>query len=171
MPLFMCSKCGCIENTALGYYWNEMMDAHQENRAAKPLCSLCRTGKWHDQFPYESAKGWLLASDGFIYSKADAESEKKRFKDQKISIVKEITGYDLGLLALDSPMPEFKKPLPPKPQCSPGQQKLASKVLRSKRGRVRLYERKMPVVAHEKIGRNVPCPCGSGKKYKKCCGA
>jgi len=21
----------------------------------------------------------------------------------------------------------------------------------------------------EKIGRNAPCPCGSGKKYKKCC--
>jgi preprotein translocase subunit SecA len=23
---------------------------------------------------------------------------------------------------------------------------------------------------HEKIPRNDPCPCGSGKKYKKCCG-
>ena len=23
----------------------------------------------------------------------------------------------------------------------------------------------------KKIGRNDPCPCGSGKKYKKCCGA
>ncbi|MDY6879545.1 MAG: preprotein translocase subunit SecA [Thermodesulfobacteriota bacterium] len=23
----------------------------------------------------------------------------------------------------------------------------------------------------DKIGRNAPCPCGSGKKYKKCCGA
>lgn len=23
---------------------------------------------------------------------------------------------------------------------------------------------------HPKIGRNDPCPCGSGKKYKKCCG-
>lgn len=23
----------------------------------------------------------------------------------------------------------------------------------------------------ERIGRNDPCPCGSGKKYKKCCGA
>ena len=23
----------------------------------------------------------------------------------------------------------------------------------------------------QKIGRNKPCPCGSGKKYKKCCGA
>ncbi|MEA1649028.1 MULTISPECIES: SEC-C metal-binding domain-containing protein [Nitrospirillum] len=22
-----------------------------------------------------------------------------------------------------------------------------------------------------KVGRNDPCPCGSGKKYKRCCGA
>lgn len=22
-----------------------------------------------------------------------------------------------------------------------------------------------------KIGRNAPCPCGSGRKFKKCCGA
>lgn len=29
---------------------------------------------------------------------------------------------------------------------------------------------KKPVHAGEKIGRNDPCPCGSGKKYKKCCG-
>ena len=27
------------------------------------------------------------------------------------------------------------------------------------------------IVKGEKIGRNDPCPCGSGKKYKKCCGA
>ena len=26
------------------------------------------------------------------------------------------------------------------------------------------------VVNHVKIGRNEPCTCGSGKKYKKCCG-
>lgn len=26
------------------------------------------------------------------------------------------------------------------------------------------------IVKKEKIGRNDPCPCGSGKKYKKCCG-
>ena len=24
---------------------------------------------------------------------------------------------------------------------------------------------------HPKVGRNDPCPCGSGKKFKKCCGA
>lgn len=26
-------------------------------------------------------------------------------------------------------------------------------------------------VAKQKVGRNEPCPCGSGKKFKKCCGA
>jgi uncharacterized protein YecA (UPF0149 family) len=28
-----------------------------------------------------------------------------------------------------------------------------------------------PKVTTPKIGRNEPCPCGSGKKFKKCCGA
>ena len=27
-----------------------------------------------------------------------------------------------------------------------------------------------PMHAEKKTGRNDPCPCGSGKKYKKCCG-
>ena len=27
----------------------------------------------------------------------------------------------------------------------------------------------MPVTPSAKLGRNIPCPCGSGKKYKKCC--
>ena len=30
-------------------------------------------------------------------------------------------------------------------------------------------EPRRPVIRGRKIGRNEPCPCGSGKKYKKCC--
>ena len=30
-------------------------------------------------------------------------------------------------------------------------------------------ERRMPALS-QKVGRNEPCPCGSGKKYKQCCG-
>ncbi|HHU7398081.1 SEC-C metal-binding domain-containing protein, partial [Pseudomonas sp. SIMBA_068] len=26
-----------------------------------------------------------------------------------------------------------------------------------------------PIKAEEKPGRNDPCPCGSGKKFKQCC--
>jgi preprotein translocase subunit SecA len=32
-------------------------------------------------------------------------------------------------------------------------------------------KKEKPVTRHgAKVGRNDPCPCGSGKKYKKCCG-
>lgn len=30
---------------------------------------------------------------------------------------------------------------------------------------------RQPVKKGPKVGRNDPCPCGSGKKYKHCCGA
>ena len=33
-----------------------------------------------------------------------------------------------------------------------------------------LREGPAPVRAAPKVGRNDPCPCGSGKKYKHCCG-
>ena len=32
------------------------------------------------------------------------------------------------------------------------------------------YKKSKTVVKEKKIGRNEPCPCGSGKKYKHCCG-
>ena len=31
--------------------------------------------------------------------------------------------------------------------------------------------KKKPVKVGAKVGRNDPCPCGSGKKYKNCCGS
>ncbi len=35
---------------------------------------------------------------------------------------------------------------------------------------VKAYKRSKIVHVEKKPGRNDPCPCGSGKKYKKCCG-
>ncbi len=34
-----------------------------------------------------------------------------------------------------------------------------------------VYERQYAQRVSTKVGRNEPCPCGSGKKFKKCCGA
>lgn len=40
-----------------------------------------------------------------------------------------------------------------------------------KRKEIQKQYRESVIVRNEnKIGRNDPCPCGSGKKYKKCCG-
>ena len=33
-----------------------------------------------------------------------------------------------------------------------------------------LLNPRKPMITEDKVGRNDPCPCGSGKKYKKCCG-
>jgi preprotein translocase subunit SecA len=43
--------------------------------------------------------------------------------------------------------------------------------MRLSRGRQEEEQKQQPLQREgEKIGRNDPCPCGSGKKYKKCCG-
>ncbi|MFO7637670.1 MAG: SEC-C metal-binding domain-containing protein [Clostridia bacterium] len=42
---------------------------------------------------------------------------------------------------------------------------------REKRTAIRKVYNTENIARSEKIGRNEPCPCGSGKKYKKCCGA
>jgi len=40
-----------------------------------------------------------------------------------------------------------------------------------KLGRIREAARRPPPFPRRsKVGRNDPCPCGSGKKYKRCCG-
>jgi len=48
----------------------------------------------------------------------------------------------------------------------PKREKVAEPVVTNQEQGVR-----KPVVKESKVGRNDACPCGSGKKYKKCCGA
>lgn len=48
----------------------------------------------------------------------------------------------------------------------------ATHPLRSDPGYLDAFEIDQPIVREiPKVGRNDPCPCGSGKKFKKCCGA
>ncbi len=39
-----------------------------------------------------------------------------------------------------------------------------------RRKEITLEFRQSKMAVSNKVGRNDPCPCGSGKKYKKCCG-
>lgn len=56
MPLYECTKCGALENTAAGPYWIEQMEAHRTGGPFKPTCSLCSYGKWHGLFEKKNAK-------------------------------------------------------------------------------------------------------------------
>lgn len=94
MPLFICAKCGCIENTATSSYWTFKMDSESlryhpslEAYKGKVLCSECgmvnyhkgengeiisivEPGKWHGKFPKEQATNEYkrrVRADGLIY--------------------------------------------------------------------------------------------------------
>ena len=65
MPLFICEKCGCIENTATGFYWARNAVTFKDSSLnGKALCSECtpaefkdgsktEMGTWHGRFPKE----------------------------------------------------------------------------------------------------------------------
>lgn len=68
MPLFRCSKCNAIENTACCRYWTICMDAHRAKVDPVLLCSECdpEIGKWHGRFPKQDADeaGYVETEDG-----------------------------------------------------------------------------------------------------------
>lgn len=71
--------------------------------------------------------------------------------------------FNLGLAygangATDKEIPEYKKALAVNPDLAEARVNLSLAV-------------KKAVGGSKKSGRNEPCPCGSGRKYKKCCGA
>lgn len=74
---------------------------------------------------------------------------------QRKSVAGESTGYQPRIAAVGGGQAKEGQEKS-QPRQSPGSQ--AGKITRPE------------PVSVEKIGRNDPCPCGSGKKYKKCCG-
>lgn len=70
MPLYVCSKCGTVENTALGGYWEQGYRAREAGEEHEPLCSQCdpSIGKWHAQFERAGADGYLADARGFLWT-------------------------------------------------------------------------------------------------------
>lgn len=76
MPIFMCTKCGVVENTALSDFWISESTARLDKVEHKPKCSQCtpRCGRWHGAFPRKLATGYLQDQRGLLYTVAEAGS-------------------------------------------------------------------------------------------------
>lgn len=75
MPIFKCSKCGMVENTATCHYWSRDFDQPAGTPPSPPLCSLCDPGiaAWHGRFERMTpeSQGYVEGPDGFLYHPDD----------------------------------------------------------------------------------------------------
>jgi len=88
------------------------------------------------------------------------------YKQESFKMFDELLGHlakdASGLLFRAQPGPRVHRPQPTK-EYKPG--------IESKPGDTATpTQQQATAVGQKKVGRNDPCPCGSGKKYKKCCG-
>lgn len=78
MPLYMCSQCGTVDNTALGGFWRQQLSALSTGESHKPLCSACdpTIAKWHGEWTQKSAEGYVQDRQGYLYLPAETERMK-----------------------------------------------------------------------------------------------
>ena len=118
--------------------------------------------KWMDHIDAmdELKKGISLRSYGQKDPVVEYRIEGFDMFDEMIAGIREET-VKIRLLA------PFRKPNAPMPQEAPKREQVAQPTATSSDGTV------APATIRrqgKKVGRNDPCPCGSGKKYKNCCG-
>ena len=97
-----------------------------------------------DDFDREAAETWSKQSEWLGLEVVAAKGNEVEFKAHFKSGGKEVTHHEVSLFRFDEPLKRWYY--------------ADGKDIRS------------PIKADPKVGRNDPCACGSGKKFKKCCG-
>lgn len=97
-----------------------------------------------DNFDREAAEAWSKQSEWLGLEIVAAAGNEVEFKARFKADGKEITHHEVSLFRFDE----------------------AAKCWYYADGK----EIREPLKAENKVGRNDPCTCGSGKKFKKCCG-
>jgi hypothetical protein len=120
------------------------------------VSAACDLEAWELRPEIEAAYERGVVDDGFIDLKCFLDCQAGKHRRQWLAFCdrhQPITDVAAATKWLDNPPPKDDPPLPP-----------LDDVLNV------IAESDQPYIAPPKVGRNEPCPCGSGKKYKKCCG-
>ena len=108
-------------------------------------------------------------SGSSLWFMGNVSAGKETYVDEATGESYEYDNYENQLFRMDLTTQECVQiPLPEKTEVPEGWQGDAytQEMCAGSDGTVK----KQPVKKGQKVGRNDPCPCGSGKKYKKCCG-
>ena len=114
---------------------------------------------------YDKCIEYFFKNDKFSANLIKRVADKhKKFE----KIVNTVMGTDL---TLDEMLQKYKSRYLENKIVSSTTVLYKSKAFSNTLGIIEENENKPHIDTTQKIGRNDPCPCGSGKKYKKCCGA
>ncbi len=123
---------------------------------------------------------YWLEKDNKNYKKALEilnEAYNRRTVDDSNDIVERLTGLHIAIKEkeleeyLKKEKPDERRPIVPEYRTLYQELLERRKRISTKSERKNIYKNNgQTIVKGRKIGRNEPCPCGSGKKYKKCCG-
>ncbi len=127
-----------------------------EHVSAGAVSAACDLEAWELHPEIEAAYQRGVVDDGFIDLEffLDGATGKRRGRWQEFCERHQpVTDVAAATKWLDDPPPAEKPPLP-----------------RLDEDMNVIADSTQPYIAPPKVGRNDPCPCGSGKKFKKCCG-
>lgn len=134
-------------------------DAHPQ---ARELAIELRDRLLLDDYIDIDAEGNLQVSKGTRRYKRELHKEEAKLLDYKMHLVIRFILFLKYLITFR--MQDAKDALDMDKELSKEEEALLRKHLAN-------FLRREPYVRpYPKIGRNAPCPCGSGKKYKHCCG-
>jgi len=139
-----------------------------------------------EEYP-DNAWGYIGYSDQYWLEKDNKDYEKalkilldgynRSTVDEIDDIVERLTGLHIAIKEKELDEYEKKKETDEKKPIVPEYRALYQELLEKRKRITTKSERKniyknngQTILKGRKIGRNEPCPCGSGKKYKKCCG-
>jgi uncharacterized protein len=134
--------------------------------------------RYQPRFPIEEPSGdviWELWIDGF----AAAIDLRPQALETYVEVEGEVATAAISMIAvIGAVLDEDPDPVEYAKLSSKAPEIIRTSVLTLHRQRqatrpagISFADQPNPFASARKVGRNDPCPCGSGKKYKRCCGA
>ncbi|MCS7172387.1 MAG: preprotein translocase subunit SecA [Armatimonadetes bacterium] len=128
--------------------------------------------KWIDHLYAmdELREGIGLRAYGQVSPLVEYQREAYEMFQQMLRAIQSDTVRDLLRVRVEREIPRVLRPVARiTAQAGPDADRILG-ALPASTDRAATPPKPQPVVVGAKVGRNDPCPCGSGKKYKKCCG-
>lgn len=158
--------------------WTELVESHQNQVSLKKF--------WQDYFDREKKNYAQILSEGQWELEGTVKELADRFEMDTVLFTGFLDGINTSLaeslniegLEEDTPvkltiLPErlYFNMLDAKADWLYNLPQWDGILTKERRREIYQEYRASKMAVSNKVGRNDPCPCGSGKKYKKCCGA